>query len=257
MDSPRRLLPSPRWRHYACWDLLRRRVLPQVPSYFSSTINISGIPVSEIHTFGTVLSAAIEEEIVRTLNRLKNEWNIAGNYEDYLFIRQPERFPDVLLRHVQREEVVLGIELKSWYLLSKEGEPSFRFTASPNACARADLIMVVLWALSNVLSGTPQIFEPYIEQALYVAQYRNYWWQVIRRTEGSTEITSPPVKPYPSAREQIADVPRSDTGRNFGRIARIGLMDAYIQRCLKTPLLGIPAQAWLQFFRSALHSLTR
>ena len=38
--------------------------------------------------------------------------------------------------------ILLGIELKGWHLLAKETEPSFRFLATPQACARADLFVV-------------------------------------------------------------------------------------------------------------------
>ena len=76
-----------------------------------------------------------------------------------------------MLAHCQdgAVDVALGIELKGWYLLSKEREPSFRYTVTPSACAPQDLLVVVPWHLKNVLSGEPVVYEPYIEQAHYVA----------------------------------------------------------------------------------------
>ena len=112
----------------------------------------------------------------------------------------------------------MGIELKSWYLLAKESEPSFRFTVTPRVCNIQDLLVVVPWVFSNVLSGNPIIFSPYIESARYVAEYKNYWWQHVRKANDSTEIRSPVnCGPYPDARDNISDSPSEDRGKNFGR----------------------------------------
>lgn len=255
MRKPRQVAPPARWRHYSLWRAVRESVLPILPTHFRSVIQISGVNATEIYTFGAVLSATIEEELVRALNDLRSLWDAEGRYPNAFFERQPQRFPDVLLVDTtsQRKEILFGIELKSWYLLAKEGEPSFRFTITPNACAAADLLVIVPWALSYVVAGSPIIFPPYVESARYVAQYRNYWWQHVRRTELDTRITAPEnPMPYPEGREQVCDIPASDSGRNFGRIARIGLIDDYVDRCFSTMLLGIPVREWQQFFRRAL-----
>ena len=39
-----------------------------------------------------------------------------------------------------------------------------------------------------------------------------------------------------------------DRGNNFGRLARTGLMDAYIDEMLELPLAGIAAKEWIRFF---------
>jgi hypothetical protein len=252
MQPPRRVSPPRNWRYLKIWEAVRNQALPELPKHFRSAIQISGIQATEIYTFGAVLSAAIEEEVVRTLNNLRDLWDPEQEHPDAQFVRQPQRFPDVLLIDRAREQILFGIELKSWYLLAKEGEPSFRFTVTPNACAPADLLVIVPWTLSFAVAGAPTVFAPFVESARYIAQYRNYWWQAVRQTTDDTAIRSPEnAKPYPSARERIADVPVYDPGRNFGRIARIGIMDAYIQQCLNTPLLGIPIQEWRDFFRKA------
>jgi hypothetical protein len=62
-----------------------------------------------------------------------------------------------------------------------------------------DLIVVVPWALSNVISGSPKVFSPFVESARYAAEYRNYHWQQLRQTGSSADIVSPPgVSPYPN-----------------------------------------------------------
>lgn len=252
MRKPKRVSPNRQWQHFSLWGAVRDAALPRLSTYFRSTIQIGGISATEIYTFGTVLSAAIEEEVVRTLNEHRELWDPEQQYPEAVFERQSQRFPDVLLINYAggQRSILFGIELKSWYLLAKEGEPSFRFTISPNACETADLLVIVPWALSYVVAGTPIVFEPFIESARYVAQYRNYWWQSVRITSQNTTILSPrSPHPYPEGREQVADVPIEDSGRNFGRIARIGIMDDYIQRCLNLSLLGIPVREWQAFFQ--------
>ncbi len=118
------------------------------------------------------------------------------------------------------------------------------------ACTPQDLIMLVPWCLSNVLSGTPVIFRPVMDLALYYSEYRNYWWQHVRNTEDSVEIEEPAgVAPYPNARDNISDRPVSDKGSNFGRIARIGLLDEYKREMDNMSLLGIGASEWRRFFK--------
>lgn len=63
---------------------------------------------------------------------------------------------------------IFGIEMKSWYLLSKEGEPSLRYGVSEQVPTLQDLLVVVPWVLSNVLSGVPVVYEPYIAPARYI-----------------------------------------------------------------------------------------
>jgi len=243
--------PSKNWQHYDLWLRVKATLL-ELPKHFVSAITVSGINVTEIYTFGGVLSSTIEEETVRTLNNLRNLWDPNETYKDYIFVRQPSSFPDVLLKHRFAGDIIMGIELKSWYLLSKEGEPSFRYTVTPSACADQDLLVVVPWVLSNVISGKPIVFKPFIVSARYAAEYRNYWWQNVRETSEDTTIVSPSnVSPYPSSRDFIDDKPREDKGKNFGRIARTGIMDEWVKSFDDVKLLGIRIKDWREFFKNA------
>ena len=86
---------------------------------------------TDIFTLNTALAATIEDAMVKTLNDLRNVWDPQDEYETYAFVRQPQTFPDVVLRRVDNgEEVLLGIELKGWYLLAKEEAPTYRFTVT-------------------------------------------------------------------------------------------------------------------------------
>ncbi|MCS6858869.1 MAG: hypothetical protein NZT92_00955 [Abditibacteriales bacterium] len=248
-NPPKRKSPSPNWTHFNLWNRVQN-VFQEIPQSFKSTISVSGIRATEIYAFSEVLGLTIEEEVVRTLNDLRSHWDPDGQYANYRFVRQAQTFPDVLLSNQDMSEIIMGIELKSWYLLAKEGEPSFRFIVTPDACAPQDLFVVVPWVLNNVLSGSPIVFKPYIESARYLAEYRNYWWQTIRQARGNVQIIHPSgIQPYPRTRDEIADQPAEDKGRNFGRIARMGIMDDYVAEFGDVPLLGIKVSRWRRFFK--------
>jgi hypothetical protein len=151
----------------------------------------------------------------------------------------------------EKPEIILGIELKGWYILSKEGEPSFRYTVTPGVCAPADLLVVVPWALKNVLSGPPRAFAPYVISARHAAELRNYYWVHQRTARGAKTVVPPAgdVGPYPAKTDRISDSPAYDGGGNFGRYSRTGIMDACLVSALAQPLCGIPARAWLDFFK--------
>lgn len=254
--APARALPQPGDEHYQLYRDVREAI-SSLPIYFRTETHISGIMATDLHTLNSVLGATIEEQVVRTLNLVRNTWDPEEKYALYTFVRQSQTFPDVLLRKTSTDEILMGIELKGWYLLAKEAEPSLRFQATPAACAQRDLIVVVPWALSNVISGSPVLFEPFVESARYAAEYRNYHWQHIRETKQDTRIRIPEsVRPYPSKGNQILDKPHYDNGGNFGRLARTGMMDSYMQKIDETQLCGIRTTYWRQFLKAFQESTT-
>ena len=248
MTPPSRTLPSRESEHYALYVGVRDAIA-SLPNHFVSTTLISGILATDLHTLNTVLGATIEDQVVKTLNRLRNVWDPNQKYESYYFIRQAQTFPDVLLRNSTNvTDILLGIELKGWYLLAKEGEPSLRFQSTAAACAERDLVVVVPWVLEHVVSGSPVVFDPFIESARYAAEYRNYHWTSVRKTNQDVGIAVPSsISPYPSKADQILDKPASDRGGNFGRLARTGLMDNYIRALDNVMLCGIEAIYWREF----------
>ena len=250
MPSPNPSGPADSWAHY---HLYRRVIdaLYAVPAHFTSRTAIEGIAATDLQTLNTVLGATIEDQVVATLNRMRPVWDPDEQYLRFSFQRQAQVFPDVLLKADRNgQEIILGIELKGWYLLSKEEMPNFRFQVTADACADADLIAVVPWALSNVLSGMPVTYKPFVVQAKYAAKYRNYWWANVRRTTTDTSIAIPEgVNPYPAKSDPVTDRPVRDGGGNFGRLARIGIMDEYIAEMLGLPLSGIPAKSWIEFLK--------
>ena len=250
-NAPELAYPGETWKH---WQLHRdvREALQALPSSFASELNVSGVMATDIFTLNSAFGAMIEEQVVDSLNRARLAWDPDGTYSLYSFTRQAQRFPDVLLKKPgSDDDIVFGIELKGWYLLSKEGEPSFRFTTTPCACATADLVVVVPWVLSNIISGIPRVFSPYIVPARYAAEYRNYHWEHLRESEDEKEIVlASGATPYPKKADPTADVPSSDNGGNFGRFARTGLMDDYKKNLMDQLLRGIPARYWLAFFKA-------
>ncbi len=254
--APLRELPAPEWDHYQLYKAVREAI-SCLPIYFRTETHISGIAATDLHTLNTVLGATIEEQVVRTLNLVRKTWDPNEKYVHYSFVRQAQTFPDVLLRKTSTDEIVLGIELKGWYLLAKETEPSLRFQTTASACATQDLIAVVPWVLGNVISGSPILFEPFIESASYAAAYRNYHWQNIRETNLDRGIDiRKGVHPYPMKSEQIQDKPHSDGGGNFGRLARTGMMDSYMRKLEDVPLCGIKTVYWRQFLKAFQESTT-
>lgn len=250
-------LPDSTWKHFDLYEQVKKAILA-LAAFFESETHIEGISATDIFTLNSALGATIEDQVVAALNRNRAVWDPLGRYTLYTFKRQPQTFPDVVLRKTGGDEIILGVELKGWYLLSKEGEPSFRYTVTPAACAAADLLIVVPWALKNVLSGSPRVFDPYVISARYAAELRNYHWMHTRNAQTNPSVASPPSPPgpYPSKSDQIADRAVSDNGGNFGRYARTGLMDKYICTSLAQPICGIPARAWLEFFKIFTESLS-
>ncbi len=253
--TPTRKLPDD-WEHFQLYKDVREAI-SGLPLHFRTETHISGVMATDLHTLNTVLGATIEEQVVLTLNLMRNTWDPGEKYALYSFVRQAQTFPDVLLRQASNSETLLGIELKGWYLLAKETEPSLRFQTTAAACAEQDLIVVVPWVLGNITNGSPILFEPFVESAKYAAEYRNHHWQRVRETRLSTDIDIPAgVEPYPSKSDQILDKPVSDGGSNFGRLARTGMMDTYKNKLDDVQLCGIKAVYWREFLKTFQESTT-
>lgn len=223
-----------------------------LPGYFGSTTNIEGLAATDLFALNTVLGATIEVQVVETLNRMRDVWDPDNEWPTHRFDRQAQTFPDVLLRRrtgAGEYDVAMGVELKGWYVLAKEGEPSFRYQVTPAACTEWDLLVVVPWRLSNVLAGTPRVGSPGVWSARHAAEFRNHWWEHVRNTTRDGAIVSPEhVEPYMS-RSHADDKPAYDGGGNFGRIARTGIMSGWVGETLREPLAGIPASDWIEFVK--------
>jgi hypothetical protein len=234
-----------------------RTVLLGLPAFFAFDNDISGVNATDLFSLNTLLGASIEGQVVKALNGQRRQWDPEGEWGGYVFERQSQAFPDVrLVRKASGgvADIALGIELKGWFLLSKEGEPSFRFTTTPAACADHDLLVVVPWYLDNVLGGSPVAAEPYVASSRWAAEYRNYYWQYMRRTKDGVDKSimppSPSATPYPKKESRTADVPGYDGGSNFGRVARVnGLMTEWIAATNQLEVLGIRIRDWGAFLR--------
>lgn len=248
-SKPQRVEPT-EWEHYELWNRVREAVLA-LPFHFKSRTVIEGMLATDIFTLNSALGATIEEQVVATLNALRPVWDPDKKYQSYGFVRQPQTFPDVLLiRKTNGQDILLGIELKGWYVLSKEGEPSFRFRTSAKACNPWDLIVIVPWALSNVLAGSPLVYPAFVDFARYSAEQRNHYWEHERTTKGKRGVVlASGATVYPSKLAKISDAAESDSGGNFGRLARYGVMKEFVDSTMAAPLCGVPANQWLQFFK--------
>lgn len=229
-----------------------------LPGEFQFQHQVSGVAATDLFNLNTFLGAGIEMEVVRTLNAMRHIWDKDGEWSAYRFERSSQAFPDVrLTSQGERREIALGIELKGWWLLAKEGVPSLRYRVAPAACTPWDLVCVVPWYLDNAVSGKPVAAEPWVELALYAAEWRDWWWQHLRDADGTdTTITYPTdAVPYPTKADRVAAKPKYDGGNNYGRLPRCRpLMDSFIESSMATPILGIQAGAWVKFLK--LHADT-
>ncbi len=238
-------------------DGLYQRVITAIyalPSYFQTSLVIAGIRATDLYTLNTALGAAIEQSVVDNLNSLRSIWDPSSKFSSYSFVRQPQAFPDVRLQAsspVSDQQILMGIELKGWFALSKEGEPSFRYLINPQVCAQADLLVVFPWILDEVISGRPTLLRPFVTEARYAAEQRNFYWQVSRGKSGPDAAIRPAkhTAPYPAKADKANDAAVSDPGKNFGRVARTKLMAEFIAHLMMQPIAGIPLNAWQQFIR--------
>ena len=247
-------VPPTDWKHLDLWKRVNE-ALYLLPSHFDFETELRGIAAADIPSANTLLGAGIEDHIPKALNKLKAVWDPKGEYPDYFFIRQPQVFPDVLLRSTKpddanNEKVLFAIEVKGWYVLSREGVPSARVHVNKNWCFDADMLVVYPWALDSAVAGKAQLFPPFVVGMKKAARLRNQYW--IKRAEGNEElaaIVEPSGTPHfhPKKGEAFNDVPKVDSG-NFGRIARTGVMDEFMERLFaEERIAGIPLGAWLDF----------
>lgn len=254
--------PAKEWSHRLLYDRVID-ALHALPARFQTSLRIAGISATDLFTLNTPLGAAIESSVVENLNMMRELWDPLDNYEIYSFVRQAQVFPDVRLQTTapgvpEDEKILMGIELKGWFLLAKEGEPSFRYKASPTVCSLQDLLVVFPWRLDEVISGSPKLLRPFVEEARYAAEHRNHYWIVLRgAADDKTEIdVATHNTPYPSKGHKFNDEPRDDKGKNFGRVARGGLMTDFITSLLQEPISGIPAKYWQNFLRIFSEGIT-
>lgn len=231
-----------------------REALLAVPFYFDTTTFIEGIEAGDLFALNSVLGGSIEIQAVAALNRLRAVWDPDDEWQGYAFVRSNQTFPDVRLvkNTTAGVETALGIELKGWYLLSKEKEPSFRYKATPDASTDYDLIAVYPWHLTSLLSGKPVLLEPFVEQSRYAAEMRNYYWEHQRGPKGGVSVLTKPqgVAPYPDPKAKVSDSVTNDSGGNFGRLARShGLMSGYCARMVQAHIVGVPASDWIDFMK--------
>lgn len=245
--------PDSSWAHRRLYENVIK-TLYALPEEFRTSLRISDFRATDIFTLNSALGASIEDAVVTGLNSLREVWDPEGRYALYRFERQAQAFPDVRLvtESPGEQAILMGIELKGWFALSKEGEPTFRYTVTPSACAPADLLVVYPWVLSDVVAGSPKLLRPFVGEARYAAELRNYYWQTMRSERGGNGkiALATHQSPYPAVKtDQCSDRAEDDGGGNFGRVARYGLLDEFVKSIERQEASGIPVKAWLTFFK--------
>lgn len=252
--------PAAHWPHRALYDRVLS-ALHALPARFRTSLRVAGISATDLFTLNTALGAAIEASVVDNLNALRDLWDPEGKYEIYSFVRQAQNFPDVRLETTApgaADKVIMGVELKGWFLLAKEGEPSFRYKAAPQVCAVQDLLVVFPWGLDEVISGVPRLYRPFVEEARYAAEWRNHYWTTLRGKTGPETQIKPATHttPYPLKGQKFNDEAVNDQGKNYGRVARGGLMEQFIELLLQERISGIPAKNWQDFLKIFAEGVT-
>ena len=221
--------------------------LQALPGEFNHPHPISGVNATDLFSLNSFLGSGIELEVVRTLNALRTIWDPNSEWPNYRFERSAQSFPDVRLvnRGTEGIPIALGIELKGWWMLAKEGVPSLRYLVSADACTEWDLVCCVPWHLSSAVSGEAVVAEPWVESAKYAALWRDYWWTQVRTTTADSTIIQPTdPKPYPTKADGVNVSANDDSGGNFGRLPRCRpLMDDFVDSTMRVPILGIEARA--------------
>lgn len=236
-------------------ERIKTKTLPLLPDLVSFEYPYRGILATDLFSLNTLLGSTIENTVVRFLNEHRKLWDPENEWQNYKFVRSSEFFPDVRLIHQETNSILFGIELKSWFLLSKEGEPSYRFKTASKACAPADLLCVLPWYLEEVVSGVPKLMTPWTYSAKAAAEACKRHW-IYRETENQKtlserDVADPPnATPYSNDRTEINYKPQNDSGGNYGRLARTGIMDEFINESLGTDILGIPALNWMRFLKA-------
>lgn len=96
---PVRTTPPDDWPHLALWQRVNA-LFYALPNYFETELIVKGINVTDIFSLGGAFATVIETQVVTILNGLRNLWDASNEYANYVFVRQAQTFPDVLLRHV-------------------------------------------------------------------------------------------------------------------------------------------------------------
>lgn len=244
--------PAAGWEHRALYDNVMKTLFA-LPEEFTSSLVIRDFRATDLFTLNSALGASIEDSVVTGLNKLRELWDPDGAYAVYKFERQAQAFPDVRLVTDVPGLVspLMGIELKGWFAVAKEGEPTFRYTVNEDVCAPQDLLVVYPWLLSDVVAGSPKLLTPFVVEAKFAAQLRNFHWQNYRAGRGGNSgITLATHRtPYPAQKtDQSSDRADNDGGGNFGRVARYKLLDTFVDATHKHLAAGIPVKAWLKFF---------
>lgn len=238
-------------------EKLRNVVFPSLPAECTIENTYSGILATDLFSLNTLLGSMIENKVVTFLNAHRHLWD-SGEWNEYHFIRSNESFPDVrLVKKNGNHDIVLGIELKSWFILSKEGEPSFRYRTASEACDRGDLLCIIPWYLSDAVCGHPVLATPWTFSAKAAAEATKRYWIYVRQTDKPMTFTQrnlevpDGIKPYMvNARDKTNYKPVNDGGNNFGRLARTGIMSDFVDETLLTDILGIPANNWRLFLKA-------
>lgn len=152
-------------------------------------INFSDL-LGLINRLNNYVGQGIEEHLGESLNRTL----VLSNIENLEFYRNSSQFPDLFLIDNSTKEILLSIELKSWFVFSGD-EITARFHTSPDAIPEGSLLIIYPWTLNKIISGSPLLLMPHVTDAKELARKRDTTWTKEGRrkieTIGEMGIKSP------------------------------------------------------------------
>ena len=169
----------------------------------------------------------MEKQLAISLENHRTLWDPHNEYADHHWFHQGDVFPDLFFSKGRdgkelRENVRVAIEVKSWYIFSKESEPSLRFKQA--GCFVNDTCIVVIfpWFLTNVVGGRVAVLPPIVLSAIDIVKDRDAHWKKneIRDHDYFEEKNGKAPKPFQSIENKRFTVV-SSANTNFGRIFRL------------------------------------
>lgn len=113
---------------------------------------------------------------------------------------------------------IMGVEVKTFNIMSLEGVPTARFKVTPEAIGRADILIVACYLRRCVVGdfGPAELKRPWIESARLVAHER-----ALENERQGKQTDVPEVVGEYGPRDHINDHVKGDKGSNGGRLGRV------------------------------------
>ena len=241
---------------------------PTPPSLFDSVtlavLALQGYVLSDFHipTPGNLLdiskiselvSNTIEARIPEWLNARRQIWDDQEKFAGYEFTKAKAGYPDVrLTNRTDSTDVKFRIEVKSWYVLSRDALTA-RFRTHPSYLLDDDMLVVAAWTLDGIVNGSPKLIRLFIDRALPIAMKRDQAWSTSGNRKVEAPSNPPGTAPNLIQTSSVAYTLRNNAwvaeAKNFGKLDRLGWdpLRKFSETVLSLEVAGRSLDAWRQF----------